>query len=229
MNKLRKIRKDKGISLEQVARETKVPLDKLKAIEEDDFSQFEARFYAAGFLKIYAEYLGIDDEDIQADLSLLPNIGPITQLPKTYYAPSKTGRSTLITVLTAAVLIVISGFLLKGKAAEFLLKFYSSHDSVAVYPDTAPYTYDPVVIKSITIEPTWVRITADGEIIHEGIIAGGKENIWQATSRLKIRVGNANGLQLYYKNILTEEYDSIDMSEGNTKGVCEMEFFNESG
>jgi len=60
--RLKKIRADKGIGLEEVAERTKVPLNILRAIEEGEFINLEP-VYINGFIKIYCKYLGIDPSD----------------------------------------------------------------------------------------------------------------------------------------------------------------------
>jgi cytoskeletal protein RodZ len=60
---LRETRESKGISLEEASRSTHIHVHVLKKIEGDDFSSM-GMVYAKGFLKIYAEFLGLDKGDI---------------------------------------------------------------------------------------------------------------------------------------------------------------------
>jgi cytoskeleton protein RodZ len=60
---LRETRESKGISLEEASRATHIHVHVLKKIEGDDFSSI-GTVYAKGFLKIYAEFLGLDKSDI---------------------------------------------------------------------------------------------------------------------------------------------------------------------
>ena len=57
--KLKKIRLGKGITLEEVQRNTKIQLNILKAIEGDSFTDISP-VYLKGFLKIYCRFLGQD-------------------------------------------------------------------------------------------------------------------------------------------------------------------------
>lgn len=59
-DKLREIRMEKKLSIDQVARETKISKKYLDAIEENDFSIFPSETYLIGFLRSYTEYLGLD-------------------------------------------------------------------------------------------------------------------------------------------------------------------------
>jgi cytoskeletal protein RodZ len=64
--RLKRLRLEKGISLEEVHKKTKVHLDILKAIEEDTLINFSP-VYLKGFLKIYCKFLGVDPHDYIPD------------------------------------------------------------------------------------------------------------------------------------------------------------------
>jgi cytoskeletal protein RodZ len=57
---LKEVRESKGISLETVHEEIKIPMDALKAIEEGYTIRTLSSFYLKGFIKMYAQYLGVD-------------------------------------------------------------------------------------------------------------------------------------------------------------------------
>ncbi|MBU0503106.1 MAG: RodZ domain-containing protein [Candidatus Omnitrophota bacterium] len=60
--RLKKIRLEKGLSLEEAHKKTKIHLNILQAIEEDSFINLNP-VYIQGFLKIYCEFLGVSPED----------------------------------------------------------------------------------------------------------------------------------------------------------------------
>jgi cytoskeletal protein RodZ len=57
---LRDARHRKQVSLEDVARTTKVKMDILEKLEADEFDRLASPTYAKSFLKLYADYLGLD-------------------------------------------------------------------------------------------------------------------------------------------------------------------------
>ncbi|MCX5703471.1 MAG: helix-turn-helix domain-containing protein, partial [Candidatus Omnitrophica bacterium] len=59
---LKKIRLERGISLEEVQKKTKIHLNILKAIEGDSLTDLSP-VYLKGFLKIYCKFLGLDPKD----------------------------------------------------------------------------------------------------------------------------------------------------------------------
>ena len=63
---LRAAREERGLSLEQVASETRIPQRHLVAIEAGDFGQLPGRTYAVGFSRTYAKTVGLDQDDVAA-------------------------------------------------------------------------------------------------------------------------------------------------------------------
>lgn len=54
----------RNLSLEEIAKFTKIKEDFLKAIEEDRYELLPPAVYVKGFLTIYARYLGLDPHDV---------------------------------------------------------------------------------------------------------------------------------------------------------------------
>lgn len=65
---LRKARQDAGVTLDAVEEETKIRKRYLTALEREDYSDLPSAMYARGFLKTYANYLGLDGEALSLDL-----------------------------------------------------------------------------------------------------------------------------------------------------------------
>ena len=61
-NDLRRLREEKGISLQEIAASSKIGVRYLEYIESDRHSHLPARVYLRGFLMEYARALGLDPE-----------------------------------------------------------------------------------------------------------------------------------------------------------------------
>jgi cytoskeleton protein RodZ len=57
-------REKKGMALELVSQETKIPVSTLQYLETDNFEAIPAKVYATGFLKTYAGILGLDPAQV---------------------------------------------------------------------------------------------------------------------------------------------------------------------
>ena len=64
---LKRERESQGMSLDVVHEVTKIPLDALRAIEEGYTIRMLSPFYYKGFLKMYADYLGINVSEVIED------------------------------------------------------------------------------------------------------------------------------------------------------------------
>ncbi|MFP4364506.1 MAG: RodZ domain-containing protein [Spirochaetia bacterium] len=62
--KLRIAREAKGVTLEQVARDTHIAKRFVVAMESEDFAVFPGETYLLGFLRNYAEYLSLDPDEL---------------------------------------------------------------------------------------------------------------------------------------------------------------------
>jgi len=63
---LQKQRQEQKISLESVARVTRVSLANLQALEEDAFHLLPAETFIRGFLRSYAKYIHLDPAEVLA-------------------------------------------------------------------------------------------------------------------------------------------------------------------
>lgn len=63
---LRAAREAKGLTLEQVAAETRIPQRHLLAMEAGDFAKLPGRTYAVGFARTYAKTVGLKQDDVAA-------------------------------------------------------------------------------------------------------------------------------------------------------------------
>lgn len=62
--KLKTAREQAGYNLDQIARDTNISKHFLIALEEEDFNSFAGETYIVGFLRTYAEYLGLSPDEL---------------------------------------------------------------------------------------------------------------------------------------------------------------------
>jgi len=84
--KLKTIREEKNLTLEKVFEATRIRVTYLRALEDDDLSSMPSPVQARGYLRNYAEYLGLDIDQILEELrSQQPNeeiVGPADLSPQ---------------------------------------------------------------------------------------------------------------------------------------------------
>ncbi len=86
--RLREVRESLGLSLDEIAARTRVPMRHLQAIEKSDYSSLPSATYAIGFAKAYARAIGLDEVAIGREVrGGMPDHAPAA----TYSAPSFAG------------------------------------------------------------------------------------------------------------------------------------------
>lgn len=65
---LKQARRDRGLSLEEAERATKIRKRYLAGLEHDDYTVLPDAVYARGFLRTYANFLGLDGEGLSREL-----------------------------------------------------------------------------------------------------------------------------------------------------------------
>ncbi len=60
---LKKAREKNGLSLEQIASQTRIQETHLRALESEDFANLPAKVFAKGFVRSYAKALDLDEEE----------------------------------------------------------------------------------------------------------------------------------------------------------------------
>jgi len=61
---LSEARKQRKVSLKKIAQETKISSRYLQALEAETYDLFPAEVYLKGFLRSYAQYLGLDGDEM---------------------------------------------------------------------------------------------------------------------------------------------------------------------
>jgi cytoskeleton protein RodZ len=83
---LERVRKDRGLSLEEAERATKIRKRYLIGLEQDDYTVMPDAVYARGFLKTYANFLGLDGDGLSQELRTRKK--PRRERRLSYAAPS---------------------------------------------------------------------------------------------------------------------------------------------
>lgn len=203
--RLRRLRESRGLSLEQIAEQTHVRIQYLKALEKEDLEALYCPAYAKSYLKAYCRAVDADEElvDIYRELIETSQV----EAPKKEQSER---RSVPNWILIFAGLVIIGSlalYLFKPGEEEVGTKVSESpffSDSTAEMNDTtAVEVYEPVVfgdslltLRLIASETTWVRVMVDGSDKPGFIMAPGGIRIFDAREDFKVTLGNAGGVEL---------------------------------
>lgn len=207
---LRELRVARGVSLEEVARTTRVGQPYLQALESDNFERLPAPVFTKGFIRAYCQALG---EPADEALSRYGGILTRASAEPTPPSSSSSGARGRGPVLVSLVLVVALGlglfFLnlgLQGRSrgpaeapSPTAVKEKEKELTVSPPPDLpAPREAEPGRARLVArvAEPTWVRVqTDDGRVVQELLPAGATRE-WVSGKRFVLTVSNAGGISL---------------------------------
>jgi cytoskeletal protein RodZ len=102
---LRRHRIERRMSVEEVARATRVPVPSLERIELDRFDELPGEVFVRGFLTAYARAVGLEADDVLARYTSSRKTAWVTPLPLS--SPAKPARGKRFGMAIAFVLLLI--------------------------------------------------------------------------------------------------------------------------
>lgn len=103
---LREQREERGMSVEEISRATRVPVSSVERIESDRFDELPGEVFVRGFLKSYARALGVAGDEVLARYTASRRVAWVTPLPLSSANP-KPARGRRFGVAIAFVLLLI--------------------------------------------------------------------------------------------------------------------------
>jgi len=111
--KLRQAREERGISIAEVAEQTRISPFYIESIERDDYKPLPGGIFNKGFVKSFAKYVDIDEQQALADYtSLISAVQPADEDEPRSYRPEvltddNSGRSMAPTIIMAVVILAL--------------------------------------------------------------------------------------------------------------------------
>lgn len=208
--RLRKAREAKKISLDQAYAKTKIHASILQALEEDRFQEFSA-VYIKGFLKIYAQFLGLDVAEITKELqetyfpkgqASRPMRDDVSRkrlsinfnLPKIDFEVVKKGLIVVVAIVLFLSLINLVKTI-KAKISSAAKQKQVQEEPVVVTPikEEKKAKFARLAIRAK--ENSWVRVRLDGKTIFDGTFKKNMANSWQAKEKIELSIGNAGAIE----------------------------------
>lgn len=223
---LRGIRQSRGVSLDEMARATRVGKRHLEALEAEELPELPAPVFVKGFIRAYCGFLQVAPEDALARYGDLVGQGSPAQGMATGHSGGAAWRrgpvvvSFVLLVLLGGVLLIVNvGFRARperaataparpaaqSELAASLRPGPQSGQSRPAVPELAPVATAGSVpaaprgshrLVVRAIEPTWIKVQMDGVGSVQELLPTGATREWSARERFVLTVGNAGGLQL---------------------------------
>src|SRR5690349_21087309 len=128
--KLRTAREARGVSISEVAEQTRISPLYLEAIDVDNYKSLPGGIFNKGFVRSYAKYVGIDEQEALNDYSrLMAQSTPVEETEFKTYRPEvlTDDRATTSIVPTIIFAAVILGLMTAG--ILFLVNYIQNQQS----------------------------------------------------------------------------------------------------
>lgn len=217
---LRDEREKKGLLIKEIENAISIRTLYINAIEEGNYKLVPGEVYLKGFIRNYANYLGLNGQEM-VDLYRLsqkptspitPTIAPEnvdTPVIRSEQPPknsNKYDRWLLISLLAVCVAGSACWLLASPKQvaepkqtdiqAQTTPATVSQTLPVQSVVQTTPTQTKPIVIIAKYTEQCWTSVTADGKNIYEGTPKTGDTITWEAQKNIAITAGNAGGIEI---------------------------------
>ncbi|HSQ35513.1 MAG TPA: helix-turn-helix domain-containing protein [Candidatus Binatia bacterium] len=182
---LKKEREMRGISMADIATETRIGTRYLQALENEDFSVFPGVFYIRYYIKNYLQACGADEtaffnrhyDYLQSIMDQKGEPPPDQYLGKLDYVKFKRRRTLLIVLLLsllAAILLYWFYFRAQRVAATSAPFSFPAFAS-ALIPDSRDFCFDraPIAMRMTFTGSCWLQLWRSGEKIVEKVFSGG--------------------------------------------------------
>ena len=210
-----KARKSAGLSLAQIAVETRISTRFLKAIEDEEFHLLPGGVFNRGFVRAYADRIGLDPEKAVADYEQVAASRQPSEPLETTVSPSSQPKVPWLSypvVLGVLLLVLIIFYMVARDSVNTALPAIEPQVSISqplaepalpAGPPTAPPPQEvapptnALTLELEAREQTWIKITTDGSALVAGeILKPGMTRKFTAMNSIHITVGNAGGLTM---------------------------------
>lgn len=212
-SKLREEREKQGYSLEVIEKETKIRKTYLKALEDEEFSLLPPKVYAVGFLKLYANFLKLNADEMVNEFKLMVN--GTEEEKESFHVPTAKedefnwlSSFNLKKILTAGlflVLVIWMGNSLVGYFANQGTKEPAVPNPSVTEQPKENVKQPKAVIKQakVVIDATqkcWLSVTVDDQKQYEGTLLPGQTKSFTGKKSVLINAGNAGGINITFND-----------------------------
>ncbi len=212
---LKNARIQSGITLEHIEEETKIRRLYLEAIENENFSILPPRVYAVGFVKRYARFLGLDENELVEEFKQAAYGGEnqeeeiIQVTTNGFNIPVK---NILAGILFLLIALWIGNYLVgffsravednnaadQGPGIEIQEPQSNNETGVEENEGLADNKIDTAVVSVKARGDCWLQAVVDGAKVFEAVLPAGQEKILEGKQSVYIKVGNAGQVDITY-------------------------------
>lgn len=213
-DKIRAERERQGYRLDDVEQETKIRRLYLNALEEEKFDILPPRVYATGFVKRYARFLKMDQNQLLSEFEVLAYFGKEEEEEETEKR-SRNKRQFIFPLRNIVAGLVFLIIVIWGGKS---LVAYISHLAVEEPPISPPSVVQPnekqvddtemqknisereekisLIIRAKADQRCWLEVSVDGEQEYSSMLNSTEELRFEGQESILVHAGNAGGIDL---------------------------------
>ncbi|MGQ9778829.1 MAG: helix-turn-helix domain-containing protein [Bacillota bacterium] len=218
---LRRTREEKGVSLEEIQRRTKIRRRYLEALEEGDLQIIPGEVYLRGFLQNYAEAVGLPPREVLAFYDRLraaaspgtvdERVPPVSSAVAPARKPAEehpwpfSRRQAVVAVgsvvlLLALVFLAVRDWRHSGPSrppAEAPKLTRAAGEEETLSKEESPSFSGQAGLDLILIYTgrCWVSVSCDGREVFQGTVEAGARQEWKARESILAKFGNAGAVR----------------------------------
>jgi cytoskeleton protein RodZ len=216
---LRIRRESKGLSLREVEDATKIRMKYLIALEADDFDALPGKVYVIGFLRTYARFLEMDDEELVNKVKSLSQFAEEQdEEPEKTTIKKSPGSPNLILIIAVIAALIFAGIvytLSRDKndkiPEESIPQTQTNSENESSDNGSAQNTQETETNQdannemeisgvSVTViireASCWMDVKIDGKNDFNGTLKAGENRTFVGQEKITIKYGNAGAVEV---------------------------------
>lgn len=206
--RLRAAREGRGLSLQDIANQTRIPVRHLQHVEQEEWDDLPAVTYCVGFVRAYANAVGLDGQEFGREVrEQLSGVRPRAAAAE-YYEPTDPARvpprSLAIVALLVGIALLIGYAIWRSTLSDVdqppapALTAAPQQQPAAQAPPASPQAVAGQPVTIVATGEVWLRITdgTSGTSLFQGVLASGQSFAIPATAqRPVLRTGRPQMLR----------------------------------
>lgn len=212
---LSRAREMKGFDLHDAAQQTRISIQYLRALEQEDFAKLPGEVFVRGFLKNYARFLGLPEEEVLtryaewrqtatgATAAAAPTQVAVEQapVPQTREKPAKVSLEPWL--WGTAIFVSIIGFLFMARPEkqpepvapleEHAAVLHSDVTGSAPEPEAKP---EKLYLQIVALEDVWLLVRTDSGPQKKAVLKKDENVVWIADERFLLSYGSVGAAKL---------------------------------
>ncbi|HZK43612.1 MAG TPA: RodZ domain-containing protein [Syntrophomonadaceae bacterium] len=222
-------REKQGYSLAEVEEETKIRKYYLEAIENNEYSVLPPKVYATGFVKRYAKFLGLNDQEYSEYFKLAAygheqtedKIDLSTSRSKNL-GGSISWKNVVVALVFLLVVVWVGNYLVTYFTKDHITppnivdspiveqpKDIDEEEDLPPKDITQPDEIDGVEIIIYANQNCWLNVVVDNNSEYNATLVAGEELKFTGTEKVYIHAGNAGGISITYNGEEIPEFGQV--------------------